>query len=105
MRNVGRPGVFATLTAQFRFDREWILLTGLLVGLLLIGALVIVRFKRWQAAQQQTTPAPRIEDYHALMEQGLLDPLEFERIRDYMKKKDGPASPPNPSPPVDPDVK
>ena len=104
MRNVRPPSAFAALTARFRLDLEWILLAGLLAGLLLLGALVIVRFKRWQAAQQETA-LPRVEDYQALMEQGLLDPLEFERIRERLNKKEAPDPPRPPSPPIDPDVK
>ena len=51
------PAVLATLTAQFRLDLEWILLVSVLVGLILLGVFVIVRFKRWQA-EQQTPGSP-----------------------------------------------
>jgi hypothetical protein len=89
------------LTAQFQFDPEWMLLAFVFVGLIFLGVFVIVRFKHWQAAQQPTTQATRIEDYRALMEQGLLDAREFERIRDGLEKKATPDSP-RPSLPMDP---
>jgi hypothetical protein len=102
MWNVGPPAGAAVLTAQFQLDLEWMLLAGAFVGLVLLGAYVIVRFKRWQAAQQATTLPPRIEDYRALMEQGLLEPREFERIRDRFEKNPPLDSPPPSSPPANP---
>jgi len=110
MWNVGPPAVIATLTAQFQFNLEWMLLAGALVGLILLGGFVIVRFKRWQAEQESPTLPTRIEDYRALMEQGLLDPREFERIRDQLEKgqpdkKVKPDSPSAAPPPADPPVK
>jgi hypothetical protein len=105
MWNVGPPAVIAALTLQIQFNLEWMLLAGALVGLILLGGLVIVRFKRWQAEQQAPPPPTRIEDYRALMEQGLLDPREFERIRDHLENKVRPDSPPAAPPPADPPVK
>jgi hypothetical protein len=105
MWNVVPPAVLAVLTIPFQVDLEWILLAIVLVGLVLLGALVIARFKHWQAAQQATTLAMRIEDYRALMEQGLLDPLEFERIREQLESKASPDTPSPPSPPADPTAK
>jgi hypothetical protein len=107
MNQVGPSSLFATLTArvltaQMRLHLELAVLTLLLVGLLVLGITVIVAFKRWQAAQGQTPLAPRLEDYRALMEQGVLDPLEFERIRAHMEKKNPPGSTMPPSPPDHP---
>jgi hypothetical protein len=94
MGHVGPPVLSAHLTAQFRLDLEWIILATSLVGLILLGLFVIVRYKRWQEAEQTPDPPTRLEDFKALMEQGLLDPQEFERIREAMQKT--PESPPEP---------
>jgi hypothetical protein len=85
-----------------RLNLELAVLTLLLVGLLILGITVIVAFKRWQASQEQPPLAPRLEDYRALMDQGVLDPREFERIREHMEKKEIPASRKPPSPPAHP---
>jgi hypothetical protein len=97
---VGLPAGLCTLTAQFQFDLEWLLLAIILVGLILLGAFVIVRFKRWQGAERSPPVPTRIEDYRALMEKGLLEAPEFERIRDQLEKKS--ASPPPAVPPASP---
>jgi hypothetical protein len=88
------PPPFATLTARFQFDLDWILLGLGLLALILLGALVIVKFKRWQAEQKDTVASPRIEDYRVLMDDGVLDPVEFERIREHLEKKVNPDSSP-----------
>lgn len=102
MTNVGPPRAFSPLWAQVRLDFELVILTGLLVGLLVLGCAAIVYFKRWQADERQTPAAPRLEDYRALLEQGVLDAAEFERIREHMQKKDPPGSPKPKAPPADP---
>jgi hypothetical protein len=93
MWNVGPPAVVAALTAQFRFDLEWMLLALVLVGLVALGIFVIVRFKRWMAEQQSPTLPTRVEDYRALLEQGLLDPAEFECIRQELENNHPPDAP------------
>ena len=103
MWNVGPPGVFASLTAHFRFDLEWMLLAFVLVGLILLGIGVVIGFKRWQAGQQESTLGTRIEDYRALLEKGLLDPQEFERLRDRLEKEARADSVPPTSPKDQPD--
>jgi hypothetical protein len=91
-----------------QFDLEGIVLAILLVGLVLLGALAVLWVKRWHAAHQAPLPPTRIEDYRALMEKGLLDPQEFERIRDrlamrdQLAKRDPPAERDAPPPPADP---
>jgi hypothetical protein len=103
MWNVGPPAgpvilMARALPAQLQLDLEGIVLAIILVGLILLGVIVIVRFKRWQTAQRSPTVPARIEDYRALMEQGLLDPREFERIRQTLE---GPGPMP-PAPPLSP---
>jgi hypothetical protein len=78
--------------AQLQLDFEWMLLGLGLVVLVAFGVFVIVRFRRWQADQQSSQPAPHVEDYRVLMEQGLLDPSEFERIRDRLEGRSGQES-------------
>ncbi len=107
MHEVGPPSAVAPLMASLmaallRLDLELVILTGLLVGVLVLGVSVIVWFKRWQEAQRQTPASPTLEDYRALVEQGYLDPIEFDRIREHMEKTDTPSSCEPPSPPANP---
>jgi hypothetical protein len=89
----GSPGLGAALTAQIQLNLEWMLLAGSFVGLVLLGLFVIACVKRWHRAQQAPTPPTRLEDFRALMEQGLLDPLEFERIRERFENRPPPRGP------------
>jgi hypothetical protein len=93
MWSAGSPALLALLTATTQVGREVVLLVSVLAGLILVGVLVVMWFKRWQAAEQKSAPTMRVEDYRALMEQGLLDPQEFDRIRNYLENK----VPPNPA--------
>jgi hypothetical protein len=91
-----RPSVVsAALTEKIRLDYEWLLLAVALIGLILLGLYVVVRLRRRLAEQKQPTLPMRIEDYRALLERGLLEPQEFERIRDKLEQKT--ASPPAPA--------
>jgi len=67
MWKVGPSAVFAIMTARIQFDLEGMLLAITLVGLILLGVLVILWLKRWQAAQRSATSLTGIEDYRALM--------------------------------------
>ena len=101
MNNVGPPSAALPLMAALlRLDLELVFLTGLLVGVLVLGVAVIAWFKRWQEGQRQMPAAPTLEDYRALVEQGILDSLEFERIRERLEKTDQPESPAPPANPM-----
>ena len=103
METIRPPAVLPALTAQFQFDLELLLLVLALAGLVLGGGYVIARFKRGLAEQQQAAQPMRIEDYRALLEQGVLQPHEFERIRARLENKTPPTpAPPAASPPTDP---
>jgi len=93
------------VTAEVRFNLELVLWALLLVGLIFLGFFIIWWFKRWQAAEQAPLPPMGIEDYRILMEQGLLEPREFERIRERMELKEKSASPPHPPSDLNPPVK
>lgn len=71
----------ANLTAQFRLDLEWVILAGILLGLVFLGGFIVARYKRWLVEQKTPPASMAIDDYRALLDQGLLDPEEFERIR------------------------
>jgi hypothetical protein len=75
-----------------QFDLEGLLLAIVLVGLVLLGAFAVLWVKRWHAAHQAPSPPTRVEEYRALMEKGLLDPAEFERIRDQLAKREPAAA-------------
>jgi hypothetical protein len=97
MWNDGLPAVPATLTARIQIDLESVLLVMVLVGLVALGITVIARTKRGLAEEEPRTFAGNVEDYRVLMEQGILDAAEFERIRDRLEKK-APEPPPSPAP-------
>ena len=64
-----------------------LLVIGLAIVLgFVLGGLVIAFFKHWQAEQQAPAVPTRVEDYRVLMEKGLLDSTEFERIRAHLGK-------------------
>jgi hypothetical protein len=71
--------------APFTLDWELVLLALALVGLLAAGLVLVVRVRRWRSLAE-VVPT-RIEHYRALLEQGILAPEEFERIRDYLDRK------------------
>jgi len=87
------------LTAQVNIDWELVALAIALLGLNLGGWCVIVRIKRWQTDEQPTLPT-RLEDYRALMEKGILDAQEFDRIRERLEKSTPPPDSTAPSGPA-----
>lgn len=99
MWTIRRPVVLPAATAQFQFDFEWLLLALALMGVVLLGLYVVARFKR-KLAQEQAAQPLRVEDYRALMEQGLLQPQEFERIREHLERRTPPPTPPQPADPT-----
>ncbi|MBI3410964.1 MAG: hypothetical protein HY040_21730 [Planctomycetes bacterium] len=101
-----RPPPTAILTAEFTFDLELVLLTLFLVSLVVVGIVVVIRVKRWRTESDEEL-VPRIDHYRALLEQGILAPEEFERIRKHLEARPVSAVPSGlpssvPSPPSDP---
>ncbi len=57
----------------------WTLVLAFVVG---GGISVILWARKWrQDLNEETTEEPSLEDYRELLDAGLLDPLEYERIR------------------------
>lgn len=80
-----QPGADAhiLLWANGVLDLELALLGAGLLVLLFIGFWFVIRVRRWQKEDEteRVTPQQQIETYRALMEEGLLDPQEFEKLR------------------------
>lgn len=89
----------AILTAEFTVDLELVILTLFLVCVVVVGSIVVIRVKRWRTASDDEL-VPRIEHYRALLEQGMLAPEEFERIRTQLEAR--PQAPPSETPPSGP---
>lgn len=81
-----RPPVSPIVTAQVQLDPELILLALVFVGLVVIGTVVIIRVRRWSVATDRPPPMC-IDDYQRLMDEGLLAPQEFDRIRVMLEKR------------------
>lgn len=96
MRNPSLPTMI--LWAE-GFDWELVLLgTGLLV-LLIIGFWMVMRVRRWQNEEQaeRLTSAQQLEQYQSLLEEGLLAPEEFEKLRRKLDPSQPGANPPPPT--------
>jgi hypothetical protein len=79
----------------------WLAL-GALVGAVALGCWAIYRVKRWrEETVQEDLPSPQqqLDHYQKMVDDGLLDPNEFARIKAHMEKP--PAPPPNASQPPD----
>lgn len=100
MRKVGPPDVLASVTAQFKFDLESIGLVLVFSGLVVVGVLIVTWYRR-SVVRPEPTSTLGVEDYRALMEQGLLEPAEFERIRARLEYRGHPEVP-SPPPSSDP---
>jgi hypothetical protein len=69
----------------------------LLMVLLAAGTIIAWKLRAWVVAdEREPTPEHSLEHYQELLEQGLIDPAEFERIRARF------GDPPAPPPPTDP---
>jgi hypothetical protein len=65
------------------------------------GVAVFVWARNWrrQLAEESTTEEP-IETYQLMLDEGLIDPQEFDRIQARLHRPpDVPAEPPSPDPP------
>ena len=90
MWSASPPSVLATLTAQFVFDLEWVLVTLALLGLLVGGFVVVLRIKRAYAKDESASAGEQLSRYRALVEEGLMKPEEFEKIRGHLERKPPP---------------
>jgi hypothetical protein len=92
------------LIAEFQWDVELIALAAVLAGLIGAGALAVYRVKRWwNESEGPATVEDQIEHYEALVEEGELDPQEFDRIRARLEHETASRQPHAPSaqPPSD----
>jgi hypothetical protein len=81
------------LFAQVRIDWELVILAVLLVGVIAGGMVLINRIRQWRIEE---LPPVSLDDqlrcFQTLVDQGELDPKEFERIKALLEQK--PAAPP-----------
>jgi len=64
-----------------------------LVALIVGGAILVIKVKRWreEAPEQLLSAEEQLEHYRQLMETGDLDAAEYERIRSALEKKQPPS--------------
>lgn len=102
--NLG-DGVFL-FCQSFRWDWNAAFAIGGLLGVLFLGAWAIWQVKRWrevEALPLPTTNAEQLEHYRNMVDQGLLDPAEFEQIRERLSNQNqGETSPPAQPPASEP---
>ena len=76
--------------AQVVFDLElMLLLTGSFL-LIALGWIVVLETRKWMSKTEDADePSQNLEHYQKLRDEGLLDPVEFERIRALLASKHG----------------
>jgi hypothetical protein len=81
-----------------RYEREVCLPVGVLVGVVALGIGAVVWVRRWkQEYTEQTSLAPedQLDHYEQMVEEGLLQPDEFARIKEGLNKpNEAPRVPP-----------
>src|SRR3712207_3382576 len=79
------------LVAQVSPQARLILTSLALVAVIGGGVFAIVWARRWREAAADDAPAEEltIEEYRKLLDEGLLDPEEFERIRARLEARGG----------------
>jgi hypothetical protein len=80
-------------------EMEFCLPAGVLVGVLGLGIWAILKVKRWREediASEAGAAEQQLEAYQKLVDDGLLDPEELNRIKTQLQSHDGdPASIPD----------
>ena len=76
--------------AQVVFDLElMLLLTGSFL-LIALGWIVVLETRKWMSKTEDVDePSQNLEHYQKLRDEGLLAPVEFERIRALLASKHG----------------
>lgn len=71
------------LIGQRKLDWELVGLGGLLLALLAAGAWTVTWVRNWRKDDDQSTVSPegQVEQYRLMLEEGLLEPEEFDRLR------------------------
>jgi hypothetical protein len=87
------------LFAQFRQFLRWdvCLPIGLLIGVVILVIWIVARLRQWRAELLEDESAPAeeltLDHYEKLVEEGLLDPHEFARIKSRMEAKENETGP------------
>jgi uncharacterized membrane protein len=97
-------GIFATLFAMTKEERL-IIVTGGLVGVLILGATIIARVDRWRKRQHfdQVETSLHVGNFREMYENGEITKDEYDRVirKMALKPKAGPApAEAKPQPPV-----
>ena len=101
------PAVAPGVVAQVVLQLEFLVWSAVVVGLIGLGVFAIYKARHWYLgpeAEPEEADDP-LEHYRQLMDDGQLDPQEFERIRAQLQTPtEAPEQPPNPPdrPPPDP---
>jgi hypothetical protein len=75
-----------------------------LIAMVALGTWAIYRVKRWReetAEEAADTPETSLDHYQQLMEDGLLDPDEFTKIKERLENPMPIPTPPKPNQPPD----
>lgn len=101
MRNFSLPpGILPpglTVWAESTFDLELVLLGASLLVLVFLGFWMVLRVRRWknEVEAKRLTPQQQLEHYRTLLEEGLLEPQEFEELRQRLAPRSVPGTPPD----------
>lgn len=72
----------SSLSGQRKLDWELVGLGGLLLVLIALGGWMVGRFRNWREEdkEENLSREEQVEQYRRMLEQGLLEPEEFERL-------------------------
>lgn len=88
MASVAAPTLPATCLAQWRVDPELLILSVFLFALIVAGAMVVARARRWRSEDLcPRTPEEQLRSYEAMVERGELAPEEFAKIKAQLELK------------------
>jgi hypothetical protein len=78
-------------------DWELTALTLVLLVLLFVAFVVVMRLRRWRQQDVAAAPTPQqqLEQYQEMLDEGLLEKDEFDRLRQALERRNA-GAPPDP---------
>lgn len=81
-----------------RLEWDLFLPVGALIGVVALGIWAIVKVKKWREEDAEVvgpTPLEHLDHYQKMVDEGMLDPQELDRIKAQLEKEAHPTEPAN----------